>query len=175
MTIIAGLSWLSTASPAGNIAGAAILGAVFFLRTHVWTLPPVVLLLALRRARGWSERALVGAVMIGPPLIFFLWDARHVKLLASLPLVGELVRPLGYVPFILLDERPYRTAYQLCSCAAGASYEFLPSRPRSSSPARRGGSARHAGALLPNRRVNLLAVSSCTCCLPVRRLPDQLQ
>jgi hypothetical protein len=128
MTIMAGLLvWLSSASPAGNVAGAAILGAVFFLRTHVWTLPPVVLLLALRRARGWSERALVGAAMIGPPLVFFFWDVRHVKLLASLPVVGGLVRPLGYVPFILLDERPYRDlAYQLWILVQLARrYEFL--------------------------------------------------
>ena len=128
MIMVAGLLvWLGTTGPAGNVAGAAILGALFFLRTHVWTLPPVMFALAVRRARGWTERALIAAVMIGPPLVFFLWDVRHLKLLASLPLVGGLVRPLGYVPFILLDERPYRDlAYQLWILVRLARrYEFL--------------------------------------------------
>ncbi len=40
-----------------------------------------VLLLARRRARGWTERLLVAAVMIVPPLIFLAWDVRHLKLL----------------------------------------------------------------------------------------------
>ena len=128
MTMVAGLLvWLGTAGAVGNVAGAAILGALFFLRTHVWVLLPVMLVLALRRARGWSERALVAAVMIGPPIVFFLWDVRHLKLLASVPLVGGLVRPLGYVPFVLLDERPYRDlAYQLWTLLRLARrYEFL--------------------------------------------------
>jgi hypothetical protein len=119
--------WLGSTGPAGNVAGAAIVGGLFFLRTHVWTLPPVMLVLALRRARSWGERALVAAVMIGPPLVFFLWDVRHLKLLASLPLVGGLVRPLGYVPFILLDQRPFRDlAYQVWTLVRLARrYEFL--------------------------------------------------
>lgn len=128
MTLVAGLLvWIGTTGAAGNVSGAAILGSLFFLRTHVWPLPPVMLVLALRRARRWSERALVAAVMIGPPLVFFLWDNRHLKLLASLPVVGRLVRPLGYVPFILLDERPYRdVAYQLWTLLRLARrYEFL--------------------------------------------------
>ena len=128
MTMVAGLLVsIGTTGAAGNVSGAAILGSLFFLRTHVWPLPPVVLVLALRRARRWSERALVAAVMIGPPLVFFLWDSRHLKLLASLPVVGRLVRPLGYVPFILLDERPYRDmTYQLWTLLRLARrYEFL--------------------------------------------------
>jgi hypothetical protein len=128
MAMMAGLLvWLTATGPAGNVAGAAILGGLFFLRTHVWTLPPVVLVLALRRARGWGQRALVAVVMVGPPLLFFLWDVRHLKLLASLPVVGGLVRPLGYVPFILLDERPFRDlAYQIWTLVRLARrYEYL--------------------------------------------------
>ena len=103
------LVWLSGSGRVQNVAGAAILGSLFFMRAHVWPLLPAVLLLAGRRARGWAERLLVVAVMIVPPLIFLAWDVRHLKLLLSLPVVGRLVRPLGYMPFTLLDERPYQT------------------------------------------------------------------
>lgn len=110
MIMMAGLLvWLSGPGPVWNVAGAAVLGSLFFMRVHVWPLLPVVLLLAGRRARGWTERLLVAAVMIVPPLVFLAWDVRHLKLLLSLPVVGRLVRPLGYMPFTLLDERPYQT------------------------------------------------------------------
>ena len=88
------------------MAGAAVLGSLFFVRVHVWPLLPVVLLLSLRRARSWAERALIGALMVVPPMIFLACDTHHVKLLASMPVVGHLVRRLGYVPFVQLDERP---------------------------------------------------------------------
>lgn len=109
MVMMAGLLvWLSGAAPVHNVLGVAVLGSLFFMRSHVWSLLPAVLLLALRRARGWGERLLVVLVMTVPPLIFLAWDIRHLKLLVSLPLVGRLVRPLGYMPFFLLDERPYQ-------------------------------------------------------------------
>lgn len=128
MIMVAGLLvWLSGTGPVRNVLGVAILGSLFFMRVHVWPLLPVALLLGLRRARHRAERVLVGAVVIVPPLVFFLWDLRHLKLLVSFPLVGRLVRPLGYMPFTLLDERPYqdwasqaRTLFHLAR-----RYEFL--------------------------------------------------
>ncbi len=128
MVMMAGLLvWLSGTRPAHNLLGVAILGGLFFMRVHVWSLLPVILVLGVRRARSWSERLLVAGVMIVPPLVFFLWDVRHLKLLVAMPLLGGLVRPLGYMPFMLLDERPYqdwasqaRTLFQLTR-----RYEFL--------------------------------------------------
>lgn len=128
MVLMGGLLvWLSGARPIHNVAGAAVLGSLFFMRVHVWPLLPAFLLLGLRRARGSIERLLVAAVMIVPPLVFLLWDLRHLKLLVSVPLVGQLIRPLGYMPFVLLDERPYQDwgfqAWMLLRLARR--YEFL--------------------------------------------------
>ncbi len=128
LVMIAGLSvWLSGESATRNVLGVAIVGALFFMRTHMWPLIPLALVLALYRARGPAERLAAGAVVLGPPVAFFLWDPRHLKLLASAPVVGRLIRPLGYVPFSLLDDRPYRDlAYQLATLARLARrYEFL--------------------------------------------------
>ncbi|MBI2526503.1 MAG: hypothetical protein HYV93_11000 [Candidatus Rokubacteria bacterium] len=128
MTMVAGLLvWLGAETPLRNVAGAAVLGSLFFLRTHMWLLLPVVLVCAVRRARSRGERLLVGAVMILPPLAFFLWDLRRLKLLASMPFVGQLVRPLGYVPFAVLDARPYQgVGFQLQALVHLARrYEFL--------------------------------------------------
>ena len=128
MVMMAGLLvWLSAEKPARNVLGATIIGSLFFIRTHLWPLLPLVLLLALRRARSRAERALVAGVMIVPLVLFFLWDARHLKLLVSVPIIGRLVRPLGYVPFVELDERPYRDLdYQVRMLVHLARrYEFL--------------------------------------------------
>lgn len=128
MVMVAGfLVWLWRETPASNVAGAAVVGSLFFLRVHVWPLLPVVFLLALRRARSSAERVLVGAVMIVPPLVFLLWDLRHLKLLLSMPLVGRLVRRLGYLPFTLLDERPYQPFWTqvLALLHLARRYEFL--------------------------------------------------
>lgn len=128
LVMVAGLSvWLSGDSPTRNVLGVAMLGLLFFMRTHMWPLIPLALLLALRRARGPAERLAAGAAVIAPPLAFLLWDPRHLKLLASVPFVGRLVRPLGYLPFTLLDDRPYRDlGYQIATLVRlGRRYEFL--------------------------------------------------
>jgi hypothetical protein len=128
LVLMAGLlMWLGRESPASNVAGAAVLGSLFFVRVHVWPLLPVVLLLSLRRARSWAERALIGALMVVPPMIFLACDTHHVKLLASMPVVGHLVRRLGYVPFVQLDERPYQDAHaqMVTLLHLARRYEFL--------------------------------------------------
>lgn len=128
LVMVAGLLvLLSGDSPARNVTGAAILGSLFFLRSHMWPMLPLALGYALWRARGPGERLLAGAAVVVPPAAFFLWDPRHLKILASVPLVGRLVRPLGYLPFALLDARPYRdVGFQLDMLLRLARrYEFL--------------------------------------------------
>jgi len=128
MVMVGGLLvWLSADTPARNSLGAAIIGSLFFVRTHIWPLLPLMLVLALRRARGFAERALIAGVMIVPLVLFFLWDVRHLKLLVSVPFIGRLVRPLGYVAFVELDQRPSRDLdYQIWMLAQLARrYEFL--------------------------------------------------
>lgn len=155
------LVWLSADTPARNLAGTALLGTLFFFRTHMWPLLPVVLLLALRRARGAGERFLVAALVVVPPAAFFLWDRRHLKILSLVPVVGEFVRPLGYLPFTYLDQRPYQDLdyqlwmlvkhvrrYEFLALAAVAIIVLVAWRLRRGSP---------SGLFLGNARVNLVA------------------
>ncbi len=162
LVMIAGLSvWLSGDSATRNVAGAAILGSLFFMRSHVWPLLPPVLLYSVWRARAPGERLLAGSAVIAPPLVFFLWDPRHLKILASVPLVGGLVRPLGYVPFVLLDARPYRDLeYQIdMLIRLGRRYEFLALLVAVTvlAVARRIRRTRGGGPFLADARVNLVA------------------
>lgn len=128
LTIVVGLLlFLSDRGPTTNVAGSAVIGSLFFLRTHVWPLVPLGLAYGLWRARSRAERVLVTLVVSVPPLVFFAWDLRHLKILSSVPVLGHLVRPLGYVAFADLDQRPYRDlAYQLSMIAQLVRrYEFL--------------------------------------------------
>lgn len=98
---------LAPASPARNILGMAIFAALFFARSHVLPMIPLALGYTLWRARGAAERLALCAIAAAPPVVFLLWDEKHLKYLAQMPFVNALVRPLGYVPFIYLDARPF--------------------------------------------------------------------
>lgn len=92
---------------ARNLLGMAVLASLFFIRSHVMPIIPLALAYALWRARGPVERFGLLAVTAGPPLAFLFWDPKHLKLLAHMPLVSALARPLGYLPFLYLDARPF--------------------------------------------------------------------
>lgn len=98
--------WVWRDTPARNVGGMALFASLFFFRSHVMPLIPFAFAYALWRARSGAERLLVAGVTFGPVLLFFASDERHLKLLAHMPLVSRLVRPLGYVPFVFLDARP---------------------------------------------------------------------
>lgn len=110
-----------------RIAGLAILGSLFFVRTHLWPLLPLALAYGLWQARGPRERMLMIAVMMGPPLLFFLTDLARLKLLVLVPWLGWPARSLGYLPFYELDARmplsPGDQLQQLLRLARR--YEFL--------------------------------------------------
>jgi hypothetical protein len=128
LTIVLGLLLFRSGSgPAANVAAAAVIGSLFFMRTHVWPLVPLGWGYGLWRARSTVERVMVTLVVAGPPLVFFAWDVRHLKILSNVPLVGRLVRPLGYVAFVDLDQRPYRDlSYQVSMVVQIVRrYEFL--------------------------------------------------
>jgi hypothetical protein len=114
-------------SAARRVAGLAILGSLFFLRTHLWPLLPVALAYGLWRARGRRERLLLLAVVVLPPLVFFLSDPRRLKLLVLVPVLGWPIRSLGYLPFHELDARvPLSPGRQLQALLSlGRRYEFL--------------------------------------------------
>jgi hypothetical protein len=82
--------------PRRNLLAAAATGVLFLTRTHVLPLVPFFLGVALIQSRSVRERLLVGALGALAPVSFFLWDDRHWKLLAYVPLLDRLVAPFGY-------------------------------------------------------------------------------
>ena len=110
-----------------RIAGLAILGSIFFVRTHLWPLIPLALAYGLWRAGGRRERLVTIAVVVGPALVFFLSDLARLKLLVLVPGLGWPVRALGYLPFHELDARaPLSWGDQLQQLLRLARrYEFL--------------------------------------------------
>ena len=87
------------------VAGMAAAGALFFVRSNVWPAIPVLLAYGLWRARGVRERLLGLVLALLPPLVFFMWDSRHLKILANVPVARRWVEPLGYVSPLVLDDR----------------------------------------------------------------------
>jgi len=87
------------------VAGMAAAGALFFVRSNVWPAIPFLLAYGLWRARDLRERLLGLAAALLPPLVFFLWDTRHLKILANVPVARRWVEPLGYVSPLVLDDR----------------------------------------------------------------------
>lgn len=90
--------------PWGPVLGMATLSLLFLTRTNLWPVIPGVLLVLLVRARDLRQRLLLVAAAGAVPLAFFLSDTRHLKVLAYVPVVGRLVRSLGYpVGWSLID------------------------------------------------------------------------
>ena len=109
---LAALSFIATLfvllggdSPHRRLLGTALNGLFFFVRSNLWPAVPFLLAYALWRARSRAERALLAALVVLPPLFFFAWDPRHLKLLAYVPVLRRLVAPLGYVSVLALEGR----------------------------------------------------------------------
>jgi len=100
------LMWVAGDTPRHNVAGTAILGALFFVRTHVMPIVPFALAYGLWRSRARWERLAIVTVTVLPPLAFFLSDTRRLKLLANVTVLNRFVRRLGYVGPLVLDARP---------------------------------------------------------------------
>lgn len=95
---------LSVPPPWGPASGTAVLSLLFLTRTNLWPVIPGVLLVLLFQARTVRERLTLVAAGAAVPMAFFLSDARHLKVLAYVPVVGRLVRSLGYpAGFALVD------------------------------------------------------------------------
>jgi 4-amino-4-deoxy-L-arabinose transferase-like glycosyltransferase len=90
--------------PWGPAFGILVLSLLFLTRTNLWPVMPGVLLLLVCQARTVRERLGLLAAAVAVPLVFFLSDARHLKILAYVPVIGRLVRSLGYpAGFALVD------------------------------------------------------------------------
>jgi hypothetical protein len=106
LCLILGLSVFGDgASPIRRVLGTALLGLLFFVRSNLWPVVPLALGYSLWRAKRLGERLLLVAVVLLPPLVFFTWDQRHLKLLAYVPVARRFVAPLGYVSALVLDDR----------------------------------------------------------------------
>ena len=82
--------------PWGPVLGMATLSLLFLTRTNLWPVIPGVLLVLLVQASDLRQRLLLVAAAGAVPVAFFLSDTRHLKVLAYVPVVGRLVRSLGY-------------------------------------------------------------------------------
>jgi MFS family permease len=97
LILLAGLALLfGPRSLPMDLLATAVLSLLILTRTNLWAIPPVLLVVALHRARTWVGRLTLVAAATAMPLAFFLWDPRHLKVFAYLPVLGRLVEPLGY-------------------------------------------------------------------------------
>jgi Dolichyl-phosphate-mannose-protein mannosyltransferase len=79
-----------------NVMAMALCSLLFFTRTLMMPLIPLAMVYLIAKATSSRERWWIVVTAVLPPLIFFLCDVRHLKLLAWVPVFGSLVRPLGF-------------------------------------------------------------------------------
>lgn len=92
------------------VARAPLLGMAAFsllslARPNLAVMVPVVLAVLLFQARTWGERWALAAIAVLPPVAFFASSAEHLKILAYVPVLNGLVRPLGYESLFKLGGR----------------------------------------------------------------------
>lgn len=97
LLITAGLLSIATGPAAwARVLGMACFVAIAFTRAQLVVMVPLVLVYVLVCARTRIERAILLAVTIAPPLVFFAWNLDHLKVLAYVPLAKRFVARLGY-------------------------------------------------------------------------------
>jgi 4-amino-4-deoxy-L-arabinose transferase-like glycosyltransferase len=105
---------LCVRSPAGPVAGMAVVSLLFLIRGSLWPILPAILVALLVQAKSRLERGLLVAAAGAVPAAFFLSDVRHLKVLAYVPLVNRLVESLGYhAVFPLIGHRSQESPQQL--------------------------------------------------------------
>lgn len=112
--------------PWHRTAGMMVLSLLFLTRTNLWPILPAAVVVLWFTARGWRERAWIILAATAVPAAFFLWDARHLKVLAYVPLARRLVRPLGYpLGWSLVDVPTYAVSERLrVAVRLGRMYEY---------------------------------------------------
>lgn len=96
---------------------------LFFTRGSLWPLHPLAFLFLLWRTKSRRERFAIAAVALGVPLIFFLSDFNHLKLLASVPGLSGLVLPFGWQTVVVPSEPDWSTALTRALILLGRSYK----------------------------------------------------
>lgn len=117
---------LAERQPSGRLLGMAVISLLFLVRTNLWPIVPAVLGLVAIQGRTRRERffALVAAIAV--PIVFFLSDARHLKLLLYVPVVNRLTGWLGHANPWVLIEMPSATwsDWLWAAMRFGRMYEF---------------------------------------------------
>lgn len=84
------------------LVGMAVFSLLSLVRPNMAVMIPFVLVFLLLHSRQWRARAALVAVAALPTVVFFLSDPAHLKILAYVPILHGLVRPLGYVSLFRL-------------------------------------------------------------------------
>jgi hypothetical protein len=95
--LLAGLYVALCSNFHGNyLCAMGLFALLFFTRTLSVPLIPVAMVYLVRQARSRLERAGIVAVTVIPVLAFFWSNLDHLKLLAYVPVLGQLVDPMGF-------------------------------------------------------------------------------
>ena len=93
--------------PSRDLLAMAVFSLLFLVKPHYWPAIPFALMyIVLWRQPALRTRLAVVAVALAVPAIFFVWDVRHLKMLAYMPIVKAWVAPLGYHSWHTLVEDP---------------------------------------------------------------------
>jgi hypothetical protein len=102
-----GITFLfATSAPWRRLAAMAAFSLLFLVKPHYWPTIPFALAYTGWHARSTRERLGLLAITVAVPAAFFAADARHVKILAYVPVAREWVAPLGYYSWHTLIEDP---------------------------------------------------------------------
>lgn len=96
---------------------------LFFTRAAMWPLHPLAFFFLLWRTKSRGERWAITVMALGIPLGFFLYDANHWKLLASVPGLSGFVRPFGWETLTVSSEPDWWTAVTRALILFGRSYK----------------------------------------------------
>jgi 4-amino-4-deoxy-L-arabinose transferase-like glycosyltransferase len=109
-----------------RVAAAMVLSLLFLTRTNLWPILPAAVVMLWLVAGGWRERARIALAAGLVPALFFVWDARHLKVLTYVPLVTRLVSSLGYPSGSDLVDIPTPTLSERLMAVVrfGRMYEF---------------------------------------------------
>ncbi len=89
-----------------DLAAMALFSVLFLVKPHYWPTVPFVLAYLVWRAPSLARRAALLGAGLAIPLLFFASDVRHWKLFAYVPVLRELVSPMGYRSWHTLMEDP---------------------------------------------------------------------
>lgn len=120
------LLMMSDRQPSGRVAGMAVLSILFLVRTNLWPILPAAFVLAIYQSRDRRERVLLTGAAALVPVLFFLSDSRHMKLLLYVPGVNRVPGLLPYPNPWRLIEVPQPTLAERIGGVArfGRTYEF---------------------------------------------------